>query len=277
MNTGRNAWKGEHDGDHRRQLIGVSGAFAASLAIGRHFACAAGGYPFTLGVASGEPAADGFVLWTRLALDPLAPDGQGGMTDPVPVVWEVAADETMGNVVRRGTVEAGRRLAHSVRVEVSGLEPNRPYWYRFTALGEQSAIGRARTAPAASTRLDRFRFAFASCSNWQMGYFSAYRHMAEENPDLILFLGDYIYEFTYGGAAADRVLRPHDGPTATDLAGYRNRHALYKTDPELQARERQADEHFRAARLRGSTDAGLICEWSEHWGRDAPPRCGLIG
>jgi alkaline phosphatase D len=219
----------------RRRLIGLSGAFAASFAVGRHVARAATGTPFTLGVASGEPAPDGFVLWTRLVLNPLAPDGQGGMTDPVAVAWEVAIDDAMRSVVRRGTVEADRRLAHSVHVEVGGLEPNRPYWYRFTALGEQSAIGRARTAPAASTRLDRFRFAFASCSNWQVGYFSAYRHMAAENPDLILFLGDYIYEFTYGGAAADRVLRPHDGPTATDLAGYRNRHALYKTDPDLQA------------------------------------------
>jgi alkaline phosphatase D len=219
----------------RRRLIGLSGAFAATFAVGRHLAHAAGGTPFTLGVASGEPAPDGFVLWTRLALNPLASDGQGRMAQPVAVTWEVATDETMRNVVRRGTVDADNRLAHSVHIEVGGLEPDRPYWYRFTALGEQSPIGRARTAPAPDARLDRVRFAFASCSNWQVGYFSAYRHMAEENPDLVLFLGDYIYEFTYGGANVSRVLRPHDGPTAMDLAAYRNRHALYKTDPDLQA------------------------------------------
>lgn len=218
----------------RRRLIGLSGAFAASFAIGRHLARAGGATPFTLGVASGEPAPDGFVLWTRLALNPLAPDGQGGMAEPVMITWEVATDEMMRGVVQRGTVEADSRLAHSVHVEVGGLEPNRPYWYRFTALGEQSPVGRTRTAPGPATRLDRMRFAFASCSNWQVGYFSAYRHMAEENPDLVLFLGDYIYEFTYGASGADRVVRPHDGPTATDLAGYRNRYALYKTDPDLQ-------------------------------------------
>ena len=222
-------------GINRRQLIVSSGASAASLAIGHHFARAVGGSSFTLGVASGEPTPDGFVLWTRLASSPLAPDGQGGMADPVSVAWEVANDEGMRTVVRRGSVEADGRLAHSVHVEVAGLEPNRPYWYRFTALGEQSPIGRARTAPAPNARLDRLRFAFASCSNWQHGYFSAYRHMAEENPDLVLFLGDYIYEFTYTGGGADRVVRPHDGATATDLTGYRNRYALYRSDPDLRA------------------------------------------
>jgi alkaline phosphatase D len=220
---------------NRRELIGLSGAFAANFVVDRHFARAAGSSPFTLGVASGEPSPDGFVLWTRLATNPLAPDGQGGMSVPVSVAWEVAADDLMRNVVRRGTVHADGRLAHSVHVEVSDLEPGRPYWYRFTALGEQSAVGRVRTTPAPNVRFDRMRFAFASCSNWQVGYFSGYRHMAEENPDLVLFVGDYIYEFTYGGTNADRVVRPHDGPTAADLAGYRNRHALYKTDPDLQA------------------------------------------
>jgi alkaline phosphatase D len=219
---------------NRRQLLVSSGAFAATFAIGRHIARAATN-PFTLGVASGEPSPDGFVLWTRLASNPLAPDGFGGMSEPVSVLWEVASDDTMRTIVRSATVEAESRLAHSVHVEVSGLEPNRPYWYRFTALGEQSPVGRARTAPAPNERLDHLRFAFASCSNWQVGYFSAYRHIAEENPDLVLFLGDYIYEFTYGASSADKVFRPHDGPTATDLPGYRNRYALYKTDPDLQA------------------------------------------
>jgi alkaline phosphatase D len=220
---------------NRRQLLQKSAALVTTFSIGRHFARAADGNPFTLGVASGAPSPDGFVLWTRLASVPLAPDGLGGMAEPAPVTWEVAADDSMRSIVRSGTVETNSRSAHSVHVEVNGLQPDRHYWYRFTALGAQSAIGRSRTVPAPNARPDRMRFTFASCSNWQVGYFSAYRHMAEENPDLVIFLGDYIYEFTYTGNNADRILRPHDGSTAADLTGYRNRYALYRTDPDLQA------------------------------------------
>src|SRR5215831_21225617 len=122
----------------RRRFITSSGAFAASCAIGGRFGRAASGYPFTLGVASGQPAPDGFALWTRLAPDPLAADGLGGMSQPTSVRWEVATDDRMRNVVRIGTAEADSRWAHSVHVEVAGLEPGRPYWYRFDALGEQS-------------------------------------------------------------------------------------------------------------------------------------------
>ena len=154
---------------------------------------------------------------------------------PTAVRWEVATDDRMRNVVRMGMAEVDSRWAHSAHVEVAGLEPGRPYWYRFTALGEQSPIGIARTAPAPDAKLASMRFAFASCSNWQAGYFSAYRHMPAENPDLVVFLGDYIYESTATGARADKVVRKHDGPTAVDLAGYRNRYALYRTDPDLQA------------------------------------------
>jgi alkaline phosphatase D len=220
---------------HRRKFVRLSAAVVASCAIGRFGSAAASEYPFTLGVASGQPSPDGFVLWTRLARTPLSPDGQGGMSEPASVTWQVAADEAMRNVVQSGTTEAQRRWAHSVHVEVAGLQANRPYWYRFTALGEQSPIGLARTAPTPDTRLDGLRFAFASCSNWQHGYFSAYRHIAADKPDLIIFLGDYIYEYTLDGAKADNALRKHDGPTAVDLTGYRNRYALYRTDPDLQA------------------------------------------
>ena len=221
---------------NRRKLIGLSGAIAANWTVGRRFArSASGGYPFTLGVASGQPSPDGFVLWTRLAVLPLAPDGLGGMSEPTSVIWEVAADEAMRNVVRTGTVEAYSRWAHSVHIEVTDLEPGRPYWYRFIALGEASPVGLARTAPMPDTKLASMRFAFASCSNWQVGYFSAYRHMAGENPDLVIFLGDYIYEHTYANASAHKVVRKHDGSTAIDLTGYRNRYALYHTDPDLQA------------------------------------------
>ena len=179
---------------NRRELIGRSATFATVFVAGRYFTCAAEGYPFTLGVASGEPTHDGVVLWTRLAPTPLALDGSGGLSKPVSVTWDVATDDAMRNVVRTGLVEADRRFAHSVHVEVGGLEPGRLYWYRFTALGQQSPIGRTKTAPAPSAEPERMRLAFASCSNWEMGYFSAYRHMTEENPDLVIFLGDYILE-----------------------------------------------------------------------------------
>jgi alkaline phosphatase D len=220
---------------NRRSFVGMTGALAASCAIGGRFGRAAGAYPFTLGVACGQPSPDGFVLWTRLAPSPLAPDGFGGMTEPVSVTWQLALDDGMRNVVRTGSAQAQRAWAHSVHVELAGLAPGRPYWYRFTALGEQSPVGRARTAPAADAKPAGMRFAFASCSNWQAGYFSAYRHMAAENPDLVIFLGDYIYEHTVAGANANNVVRKHDGPVAVDLTGYRNRYALYRTDPDLQA------------------------------------------
>src|SRR5262249_32230603 len=208
-------------------VLASTGAFAAAFAIGRQRPYAPDSL-FTLGVASGEPSSDGFVIWTRLAVNPLAPDGGGGMSAPLAVFWEGAAGDAMRDIILTGTVEANLRWAHAVHVEVGGLEPNRPYWYRFTAAGQQSTIGRARTAPSPDAKLDRLRFAFASCSNYQVGYFSAYRHIAEESPDLVIFLGDYIYENTYTGSNADRIVRKHDGPTATDLAGYRNRYALIR-------------------------------------------------
>ena len=180
----------------RRQALAASSGFAIGVLTAGSSLLARGGNPFTLGVAAGDPAPDGFVLWTRLAVEPLAAYGLGGMLGPVAVTWEVASDETMRHVVRTGLVEAAAPSAHSVHVEVGGLESNRPYWYRFTALGARSAIGSARTTPGLADRLDHLRFAFASCSNWQLGYFSAYRHIVEEQPDLVIFLGDYIYEYS---------------------------------------------------------------------------------
>src|SRR5271165_3042597 len=111
---------------NRREVMGGSAALAAAFVVRRHFARASDQYPFTLGVASGEPTPDGFVLWTRLAPVPLALAGHGGTLEPVAIMWEVAADEAMRNVVRTGTAEADDRLAHSVHVEVGGLEPGRP-------------------------------------------------------------------------------------------------------------------------------------------------------
>lgn len=186
-------------------------------------------YPFQLGVASGDPAADGVVLWTRLAPDPLI--GGGMPAENVNVRWQVAADEQMRHVVRKGTAVATPDSAHSVHVEVHGLEPQRSYWYQFDAGGEVSPVGRTRTAPPPDSLPAVLRFAFASCQHFEHGYFTAYDHMAREDMDLVVHLGDYIYE----GAAIDNQVRKHVGAELATIDDYRNRHAQYKTDKYLRA------------------------------------------
>jgi len=191
-------------------------------------------YPFPLGVASGEPLPDGVVLWTRLAPAPL--DGGGMPPEPVAVRWEVAADDGFRDVVQTGETVADPFWAHSVHVEVSGLEPGRVYWYRFAAGAEVSPTGRTKTAPATNAPLDRLRFAFASCQDYQAGYYAAHRHLAAEDLDFVLFLGDYVYEYgPQNDQATDQIVRPHPGGETQTLDEYRNRHALYKLDPDLQA------------------------------------------
>ncbi len=186
--------------------------------------------PFTLGIASGDPTDDGVVLWTRLAPDPLAPGG--GMPDEaVRVVWEVSDDEHFGRIVARASAEASPLRAHAVHVEVDGLRPARPYWYRFRVGTWESPVGRTRTAPEPAADVDRVRLAFASCQHWEHGYYTAHRHLAREDLDAVLFLGDYIYEY----AAGDNPVRPVTGPKAATLETYRQRYALHKSDPDLQA------------------------------------------
>ncbi len=191
--------------------------------------------PFTLGVASGEPRADGFVAWTRLAPDPMNEDPRspGGMQGgDVPVVLEIARDDAMRDIVRRIDATAEARYAWSVHAEVEGLEPDRSWFYRFVSADATSPVGRARTAPAPDAPNDTFRFGFASCSNYEHGYFSAYRHLADDAPDVVLFLGDYIYE----GAArsgTDHVRAHSGGKAARSLSDYRLRHSQYKRDDDL--------------------------------------------
>ncbi|GII84890.1 alkaline phosphatase D [Sphaerisporangium siamense] len=196
--------------------------------------------PFTLGIASGDPAPDGFVLWTRLAPDPLAPDGRGGMPSrDADVAWQVAADEGFRQVVRAGTATARPGSAHAVHVEVHGLAPGREYFYRFRAGGHVSETGRTRTAPAASTATGAFTFAAVSCAQYEHGFYTAYRRMAEQHPDLVVHLGDYIYEYSGGVyTAAQGNVRRHVGGKLQTLADYRLRHAQYKTDPDLQLAHR---------------------------------------
>jgi alkaline phosphatase D len=180
-------------------------------------------HPFALGVASGYPQPDGMVLWTRLL-------GDFGAA-AVPVRWEIAADEAMRRVVASGNTEAHPDWAHSLHVEPRGLQPGRWYWYRFTAGGAQSPLGRTRTAPAAGDAAARLRFAFASCQQFEQGWFNAYRHIVADEPDLVAFLGDYIYESSWG---RDHV-RKHSSPAPHSLEEYRARYALYKGDADLQA------------------------------------------
>lgn len=187
-------------------------------------------FPFSLGVASGYPQPSRLVLWTRLAPTPLAP---GGGMDPevVPVRWEIARDETLKDVVASGTAYAAPEWAHSVHVEVSGLQPSREYWYRFAVGGAVSPTGRTHTAPGLAARPGVLRFALASCQHYEQGYFGAYRHIVADDPDLVVHVGDYIYEATWG---RDLVRSHGDGESVT-LEDYRRRYALYRTDPDLQA------------------------------------------
>jgi alkaline phosphatase D len=186
--------------------------------------------PFTLGVASGDPLPTGVVLWTRL--DGQVLDRAGAQRLHVPVRWEVSEDDRFEHIVRRGSHLAIGELGHSVHVEVEGLRPGRHYWYRFMTGGEVSATGRTRTAPAVNATLDQFRFAFVSCQNYETGYFTAYRRIAEEDLDLVVHLGDYIYE--RGGVREP--VRPIEAAIEVfTLDEYRARHAHYRTDPDLQA------------------------------------------
>lgn len=226
----------------RRSFLRLAGGAAGLIAAPALVGCVGGsaaswrkGDPFSLGVAAGEPVPDGFVLWTRLAPEPLAADPAtpGGMSGgPVELSYEIATDPQLREVVRRGSATAEPEYAYSTHLEIAGLAPGRPYWYRFASGDATSRIGRAMTAPATGSRLDRLRFAFVSCSNYEYGYFSPYRHLADEQPDLVLFLGDYIYEFT---SRRRPTVRQHsDGVTASTLPTYRNRYAQYRTDPDLQ-------------------------------------------
>ena len=222
-----------------RRSAGAAASFVAAPTVLRFGAIlrapTLGGDPFKLGVASGAPAPDGFVLWTRLAPDPLSADPAtpGGLTGgDLPVGWEIASDDAFAAIVKRGSAVAEAAYAHSVHLEVSGLEPGRPYWYRFSSGDARSAVGCARTAPAPGAKLDRLRFGVASCSNYEAGYFAAYRRMAEEGPDLVLFLGDYIYE--HMDHVHPTVRKHSDGVEARSLPTYRNRYAQYRTDPDLQ-------------------------------------------
>ena len=225
---------------NRRSLL-ASSAFILTAAVwptARLAAQTLRSNPFTLGVASGCPTPASMVLWTRLydiGLFATLPD------TPLEVRWELAKDRDFRQIVQQGTVLAEPRMGHSVHVEPSGLPAQQDFWYRFHSGHFTSAVGRTCTLPSRESTPARLRFAFASCQHYETGYFAAYRHMAAEHLDLIVFVGDYIYE---GGARAvstganNTSVRPRShngkGPALT-LADYRERYAHYKLDADLQA------------------------------------------
>ncbi len=227
----------------RRHFIADLTRSAAALAWGSLFAAPArtgpvpavvnqltGGYPFALGVASGMPGPDSMVLWTRLAPAPHAP---GGGLPPVPIKvrWELARDEAFSRDLRQGSVVARPEHAHSVHLRVNGLPSETPFFYRFMAGDAVSTVGRTRSAPAPDADVARLRIALASCQHYEQGAFSAHREIAERDLDLVLFVGDYIYE----SSNPRYRLRSHEGPIPKTLDAYRARHATYKLDADLQA------------------------------------------
>ncbi|MGL6291624.1 MAG: alkaline phosphatase D family protein [Silanimonas sp.] len=188
-------------------------------------------HPFALGVASGYPRPDGITLWTRLAPLPLVPGGGLMPDEMLPVTWEVSDDEAFTRIVITGEKRAVQELGHSVHVDVRGLRSDRSYFYRFRCGPEVSPTGRTRTAPAPGERPSSLRFAIGSCQHYEQGYFGAYRQLIADNAQLMVFLGDYIYESSWG----ENRVRRHHGPEPYALEDYRVRHAQYKTDPDLQA------------------------------------------
>jgi alkaline phosphatase D len=260
---------------NRRGFLTLAGAAGAAAFTPSPIARAARdarrlmGYPFTLGVASGDPAPDGAVLWTRLAPAPLS--GGGMPPQPVPVDWEVDLDDRFRQPVRRGTATARPEAGHSVHVELEGLDPGREYFYRFRAAGELSPIGRTKTAPGADARLERMAFAFASCSQYEHGYFTAYGRLADEELDVVLHLGDYIYEHApevYRAPGGN--VRHHSGPEIATIEDYRNRHAQYKTDPDLQL------AHARFPWVVTWDDHEIDNNWADEVPEDGQPRGAFL-
>jgi len=195
--------------------------------------------PFQLGVAAGDPLPDGFVIWTRLCPRPLEPD-HGMPSQPMAVTWDVAADAGFATIIRTGEVIARPELGHAVHVEVEGLEPARPYFYRFRAGRERSGVGRARTTPLAGASTAQVRFGVVGCQAYESGYYTAHRKIAAEDLDFIFCYGDYIYEGrgnrVFNSATGPQEnLRQHIGGETYTVTDYRQRYAQYKMDADLQA------------------------------------------
>ncbi|MFI1676502.1 alkaline phosphatase D family protein [Streptomyces sp. NPDC020607] len=234
----------------RRRFLTVTGA-AAALAFATNLPTAgvAGAAeldarriadnPFTLGVASGDPQPTSVLLWTRLAPAPYEPGG-GLPRQRVTVQWEVAHDARFRRVARRGTVTAHPEFSHTVHVEADHLHAGRTYYFRFRTGSWISETGRTRTAPLLVSRPGSLTLAAVSCQAYHDGYFTAYKHLAKDDVDVVFHLGDYLYEYAVnavGGARdyTDRTLPAHFNKETKTLEDYRLRYALYKHDPDLRA------------------------------------------
>ena len=264
------------DSVSRRGLMLALGAGGVALGSGRPALAdpVFAEYPFQLGVASGDPTPDGFVIWTRLAPRPLEP-GHGMPSAPVPVKWEVGTDRGLSNVVRRGEAVARPELGHAVHVEVEGLEPGRDYFYRFTAGAERTATGRAKTAPAAGAATARSRFGVLGCQAYEQGFYTAHRKIAGEDLDFVYCYGDYIYEgrgsrtYTGSGGTMENP-RQHIGGETYSLDDYRRRYAQYKMDTDLQA------SHAAAAWFVTWDDHEVANNWVSDIDDGVPPEVFLL-
>jgi alkaline phosphatase D len=228
--------------------------------------------PFTLGVASGDPLPNGVVLWTRLAVTPLADNGKGGMsTSTYSLTWQVATDTKFKKIARSGTVSATSANAHSVHVEVTGLLPGSVYYYRFRLGSYYSAVGRTRTAPAIDAAGGSLAMSFLSCAAYEHGWFTAYRRLAEDQPDLVLHLGDYQYEYKANAyRAPSGNVRSLRGPETVTLANYRQRYAQHHSDPDLQA------AHAVAPWVVVFDDHEVDNNWADETPADAPSVPGFM-
>lgn len=263
----------------RRQILSTSGA-AAVLGVATPAILKAqswfADYPFSLGVAAGDPAPDGFVIWTRLAPDPMK--GGGGVSPyALPVQWEVASDERFGTIVAKGEALARPELGHSVHVDVAGLQPDRPYWYRFVIGKDRSMRGRARTLPAVGANMEKLRFGVCGCQNYEDGFYTAYRHLAAEQDLAFVFhYGDFIYEFrqdfeTDKDGLPAPLVRRHAQRELYSLEDYRRQYAQYLSDMDLQAAR---SSH---AFLSSFDDHEVHNNWvSDHDQPPAPPEVFLL-
>ena len=257
---------------NRRELIRLAATAAGLQAISHKAYSQVGAFkskanPFKLGIASGYPTPDGVVLWTKLVGNGFFSTSLGDK--PIDVTWQVAHDDKFERIALQGTSVALPQLAHSVHAELRGLEADRWYFYRFMtgsgASAQISDVGRTRTAPALGSKGGKLRFAFASCQRWEHGFYAAYRQMALDNPDLVVFLGDYIYEYASPKIMPPNHVRRHTLRKAVQLSDYRDLYALYKSDPLLQA------AHAACPWLVTWDDHEVQNDYANDVGEDQPP------
>ena len=226
----------------RRDFLAKGSATIAFLAAfqglsNRADAAPLGFDPFSYGIASGDPLPDRVIIWTRVNPTANATPGSG-LGKTVHGTWEVARNESFTQRVNGGPFATSAETDHTVKIDVDGLQPATNYYFRFKVRGVNSPVGFMRTAPAAVSTPSSVRFGLVSCSNFEAGYFSAYRHLAlRDDLDFILHVGDYIYEYAngaYGPSGFAGTTRAHDPATEiTTLSDYRRRHACYKADADL--------------------------------------------